>query len=86
MNITKKSTHLNILSIRKLMQDNVEEDMNGTYDEIFLYLSKMSYIVIMRVVKRNIISLFQYMHTSDQKWNPNLFCILSSHWVYLRQK
>ena len=35
MNITTKSTHLMILHICKLMQENVEAYMNGTDDDFF---------------------------------------------------
>ena len=40
MNITTKSTHIMIFCICKLIQDNVEEDVNGTDDEIFSYFEK----------------------------------------------
>ena len=40
MNITTKYTHLISLRIFKLVQDNVEEDMNGIGDEISLYFAK----------------------------------------------
>ena len=39
MNITAKSTHIMILHICKLIEDNVEEYMNGTNDKIFLYFA-----------------------------------------------
>ena len=35
MNITTKSIHLMILRICKMIQDNVEADINGKDDEIF---------------------------------------------------
>ena len=85
MNITTKSTRLMILRICKLIQDNVEADMNGTDDEIFYFLQKLSYFIMVRVVKITIIFLFQCIHKSYQICVINLFWIFSYHWVDLRQ-
>ena len=86
MNITAKSTHLIILLMCKFIQDHVESDMNGTGDKIFLFFAKMSYFIMMRVVKRTRIFLFQWIHTSYQIWDIYLFCVFSSHWGELGQK
>ena len=84
INITTESTHVMILRIYKLIQYNVEADMNKIDDEIFCGLQKISYFIMMRVVQREIIFLFWCINKSDQIWDINLFCVLPSHWVDLR--
>ena len=81
MNITTKSIQLMILSICKLIQYNLEVDINGENDEIFYFLQKMRYFIMMRVVNITIILLFQCIHTPEQIWDINILWIFSFHWV-----